>query len=137
MSGLERGRGKRRERDLDRSSHYVSSPFFCLSPLRVFPFLLFFMSGWDEKHNHQHFRSCDRAVLLWPRALDLPHFYRCGGVLSDRIGIRSIIWAFWVLVLFVSSRAKAEPLVRFRSRSSSWYYCILAHPPRLLDISHL
>lgn len=45
------------------------------------------MSGWDEKHNHQHFRSCDRAVLLWPRALHVLQRYRCGGVLSDRIGM--------------------------------------------------
>jgi hypothetical protein len=86
------GAREKRERDLDRSSHYVSSPFFLFVPRfeGLSPFHLFFMSGWDEKHNHQHFRTCEpqpSRFFYGPELWISRICYRSGGVPSDRIGM--------------------------------------------------
>jgi hypothetical protein len=126
-------REKKRERF--RSVIHTSLFSFCLSPFEgLSSFSPFFMSGWDEKHNHQHFRTCEpqpSRFFYGPELWISRICYRSGGgVLSDRIGIRSILWAFRVLVLFVGSTSDpsesctSSDFDRDRHRG-----IILAHPP--------
>jgi hypothetical protein len=61
--------GAREMRERFRSVIHTSLFSFCLSPFEgLDSFSPCFMSGWDEKHNHQHFHE--------PRAATEPFF--CG-----------------------------------------------------------